>query len=132
VTASSASPLVLILDDDLGFVMWLGEMFNELGWQTVPALHCQQALTFAKRLKLPLNALVVNPELPSAARTVEALTAANPGVQVVLIRNSADEPDTSGIQAPATLERPSPSEPVSRSDWLSKVRELLAESSGGR
>jgi hypothetical protein len=117
--------LVLIIDHDLGFVMWLGEMFNALGCQAVPALHCRNGLALAKKLKLRITTLVINPELPSAARTVKVLSEANPGVQVVLIRSSLDE-QSSGIPARSTLRRPTPWEPISRADWLARVRSVLA------
>jgi hypothetical protein len=137
VTASSGPALALIIDHDLGFLMWLGEVFTELGCQAVPALHCRQALALATQLELPITTVVVNPELPGAARMVKALVAANPGVRVVLIRNSAADTngdsrpgrvtlDPNGIKARSTLERPSPSEPISRPEWLAKIRKMLA------
>jgi DNA-binding response OmpR family regulator len=126
VTASPGSPLVLIIDDDLGFLMWLGEVFTELGCQTVPALHCRQARSLAKRLKMAITTLVVNPELPGAELMVKALAEANPGVQVVvLIPASAAHPNESGIEAQASLKRPSPWEPISRSEWVARVRKVL-------
>jgi len=110
--------------------MWLGEVFVELGCQSVPALHCRQALALATRLKLPITTLVVNPELRGARRTVKALLAANPGLRVVLIRDSAAEgsgrpADLAGIQPRSTLERPAPGEPISRQEWVAKLRKTL-------
>ncbi len=120
--------------------MWLGELFTDLGCQAVPALHCRQAESLAKRLDLPITILVVNPKLPSAARTVKALVAANPDVRVVLIVDPADEPDTGNgngrahngallnpkrIPARSRLERPSPIDPISRPDWVAKVQKIL-------
>lgn len=102
--------------------MWLGEVFTELGFQAFPALHCRQALTLAKRLERPINALVVNPELPGATRAVKTLLAANPGARVMWIRNAAAHDP--GDRHP-TLERPSPWDPISRPEWVAKVRKIL-------
>jgi hypothetical protein len=144
VTDSVCSSLALIVDHDLGFVMWLGEVFLELGCQAVPALHCRQALVLAKRMTLPITTLVMNPELPGATRTVKALVAANPAMRVVLIRNSAAYPGTNGgngdtpnpglanpkaIPARSILEKPAPWETISRTEWVAKVRTLLANGS---
>jgi hypothetical protein len=105
--------------------MWLGEVFNELGCQAVPALHCRQALSLARRLGLPIRTLVVNPNLPGAARAIKSLGSANPGMRVVLIRDSADRvPGCASVRR--TLQRPSPCDPISREEWLAKVREVLA------
>jgi hypothetical protein len=140
VTDSACSALALIVDHDLGFVMWLGEVFAELGCQAVPALHCRQALVLAKDLTRPITTLVMNPDLPGAARAVKALLAANPAMRVVLIRSSAANPDTNGgnggtrnpavaspkaIPARSILEKPAPWETISRPEWVAKVRTLL-------
>lgn len=136
VTPGSRSCLALIVDHDLGFLMWLGDVFSELGCQAVPALNCRQGLALTKRLELSITTLVLNPELPGAARTVKALVAANPGLRVVLICDAAAHPhpnngngraNPTGIAATLRLERPSPGEQVSRQEWVSKVRRLLPQ-----
>jgi hypothetical protein len=124
VTASSGSALALIIDDDLGFLMWLGEVFLELGCPAVPALHCRQALALTRQINRPVSTLLINPELRGAARFVDRLLAVNPAARVVLIRNSAaDSPK--GIRADSILQRPLPSEPISQSEWLANVRQAL-------
>ncbi len=118
------SALALIVDHDLGFVMWLGEIFTELGCQTVPALHCRQALALTERFDLPIAILLINPQLRGADRVIHMLVAANPDVRLVLIRDGAA--DQIDIAARQTLERPSPGEPISRPDWVAKIRKLLS------
>jgi hypothetical protein len=116
--------------------MWLGEVFAELGHQAAPALHCRQALAIARRFEMPITTLVLNPELPGAARVVKLLTGTNPGVRVVLIRDAAAHPgpalakgrvraNPDGIPAHCILERPAPWETISRPEWLAKVREMI-------
>jgi hypothetical protein len=124
------SCFALIIDSDVGFMMWLGELFTELGWQAIPALSCRQALTLTKRLELPIRILIVNPEMRGAERTVKVLTAANPGVRLVLIRDPASDcvgvqANPIGLQTRFTLERPSPWETISRPEWLARIRKVL-------
>ncbi len=59
----SGALTVLIVDDDLAFLWWLGEVFAEAGYQAAPALDCRQALVLLKQLDLDLDLLVVNPKL---------------------------------------------------------------------
>jgi hypothetical protein len=136
VIARSCPAVVLIIDHDLGFLMWLGEVFAELGCQTVPALHCLEALALSKRLRLAVTTLVVNPELPGAARLVKVLLSVNPEMQVALIFDSAAHRSRDGasgrvdrvracVQTRFTLERPAPWESISRDEWLAKVREVV-------
>jgi hypothetical protein len=152
VTASSDSTVVLIVDDDVAFLIWLGELFAELRCQAVPALHCRQALALATRFQLPVGTLVVNPKLRGAARMVQLLVAENPGARVVLIcdsalhhkgthpvdsepRNSSEprngnqprngSPDRRGIRARLTLQRPLPGEQISHAEWIARIRKTL-------
>jgi hypothetical protein len=130
VTAGSSSALTLIVDDDVGFLMWLGEVFTELGRQAVPALNCRQGLELVKRFNLPIDTLVINPELRGAQRIVRIITAASPGVRIVWICNSAMRPKWREQDKPytirAVLKRPPPSEPISRAEWVEKVRKMLS------
>jgi hypothetical protein len=136
VSASSGSTLVLIIDEDLGFLMWLGELFAELGCQALPALNCRQGLALAKQLKLPITILIASPELRGYDQTVRQLTAANPGLRVIPIRDSTADgkgvrSDGSGTGAQSELERPLPWEEISRAEWLAKIRKLLFLAAGG-
>jgi hypothetical protein len=129
VNARPGSALALIVDHDLGFVMWLGEIFTELGWQAVPALHCRQALALTERFDLPITILLVNPELRGAERMIHTLVAGNPRIRLVLIHEgAADQPGAKPmvVEARQTLERPSPGEPISRPEWVTKIRKLLS------
>jgi hypothetical protein len=135
VIASSGSTLVLIIDEDLGFLMWLGELFAELGCQAMPALNCRQALALAKQLKLPVTILIVNPELRGYEKMVRQLSAANPGLRVIPIRDSTADgkgvrSDGSGPAAQSALERPLPWEKISHAEWLAKIRKLLFLAAG--
>jgi hypothetical protein len=118
--------------------MWLGELFTELGCQTVPALHCRHALDLAQRLELPISTLVVNPDLPGAVKTIKTLLASSPDARVVLIRDAGAAPKSTGPKAASQakaptivpqfiLERPAPGEPISRQAWLARVRKVLLQ-----
>jgi CheY-like chemotaxis protein len=129
-----SSTLVLIVDHDLGFLMWLGELFAELGYSSVPALQGRQALALARRLKLPVTILIVNPKLRGAGRMVQVLAAANPELRLIIIRDSApgapNQTDLAGLRVQGSLERPLPWETISRQEWLAKIRKVLFLAAG--
>jgi hypothetical protein len=64
-------PTALIVDDDLGFVWWLGERFHEAGYQPAPALNPRQAGFLVKELNLKITVVVVNPGLPGARKLIK-------------------------------------------------------------
>ena len=55
-------PTILIVDEDVGFVWWLGELFSEFGYRSIPALSCRQALSL---VGLEGNNLLIIPEASS-------------------------------------------------------------------
>jgi CheY-like chemotaxis protein len=122
VNAGTGSPIALIVDDDVAFILWLGEMFAETGYRAVPALHCRQALALVKKLAVRIDVLVVNPDLRGAARVIKMLSSEQPNLRVVLIRNPSNPVPDGNHPA---LERPAPWEPISRPQWVTKIRKLL-------
>jgi DNA-binding NtrC family response regulator len=126
VTPSPAATTVWIVDNDLGFVWWLGEVFTEAGCRTLPALSCEQALALIKNLGVGIDLLVVNPQLPGVVKMLQSLSRAHPNLKVVTIgKASAVLP--AALRPQASLERPSASDSISRPEWLKRVRKLLKE-----
>ncbi len=117
---------VLIVDDDVAFVWWLGETFTEADYQPVPALNSTEARSLIDSLDAKVNVLVVNPALPAVAALVESLESADRDLKVVLIQDGRTS-KAPRFRYDATLARPRGWEPVSREDWLRKLRTLLKQ-----
>jgi DNA-binding response OmpR family regulator len=125
VSPSPAVPAVLIVDEDVGFVWWLGEIFHDLGCRAVPALSCQDAISIAKTANLAPDLIIVNPVLPGVAGMIKALRRGHSAKIVAIQERRASR----GIdpEAHAVLERPMAGEPIRRSHWIRIVRGLLAQ-----
>jgi hypothetical protein len=125
VSKFSVGPTALIVDDDLGFVWWLGERFHEAGYQPAPALNPRQAGFLVKELNLKITVVVVNPGLPGARKLIKTLSHSNsPPLKIILIRDPIASTNVL-IRAHATLERPSGLEAASRPEWLRELRRIL-------
>jgi DNA-binding NtrC family response regulator len=125
VISGTGPPAVLIVDDKIAFILWLGEMFTANGYQAYPALNCRQALALTKKLALQVDVLVLNPKLRGAARAMEALSDAHPSLRVILIRDPAESTTSVPNSHHATLDRPRSSEPVLRDEWIAQIRKVL-------
>lgn len=125
-TQLRAPTTVWIVDDDLGFVWWLGELFTEAGCRALPALTCDQAVSLINTLNVGVDLLVLNPRLPGVVKMLQTLGSSHAGFKLVLI-GKAPAPFTNAIHPRAILERPSGSDPISRLEWLKKVRKLLKD-----
>ena len=122
---AAPSPLVLIVDEDLGFVWWLSEMFSAAGCQVVPALNPAEIVSITRELDLNIDMLVVNPDLAGIQETVEALSQSR-SPKIVAIREH-DSPRNNVAGAHAMIERPSGSGQVSPKEWQACVKNLVKE-----
>lgn len=116
-------PTALIVDDDLGFVLWLGEIFLLAGCGSVPASSCRGAVSLIEVLDVKIDLIAVNAALSGVSEMVEALSRVH-RPKVVVIREPNVEP---GIHADATIDRPDMGTPLSRAEWAQGVRKLLKE-----
>ena len=124
-TEPPAAPTILIADEDVGFMWWLGELFNEMGFRSLPALSSRQALSHLRESGRQVDLLLINPRLRGAARLIRTLSRIRP-LKVVFIQGP-ESLEIAGIQPAATIERPYGWAPVSRPEWRQKLQRLLRQ-----
>ena len=117
---------ILIVDEDLGFVLWLGQILAELGHQGLPAFSWDEADSNTRRLKFSVDVVICNPYLTGTADRLAALAQVNQPLRVVLAEDPAFEAPSS-MAGYATLSKPTGSEHISHQDWLVKVEQALAD-----
>lgn len=107
------TPTVLIVDENLGFLFWLGDIVTETGCLSVPALNSLQAIFFVRELKVEIDLLIVNPTLAGVSEMIQTINNAQHSFQIV---SSADRTlgSASSIYAEAARQR-----------WLEKVHQSL-------
>ena len=64
---------LLVVDDDLAFVFWLGFGLDARGLETIPAKNATAARALLGRIEYPLKVAIVNAALPGTARLVKDL-----------------------------------------------------------
>jgi len=117
-------PVVLIVDHDLGFVCWLGELLAQAGYQAVPALNSRDAVRLATDLHLPIDVAIVDPGLRGVSKAIETVSNLYPSLRTVAVRSPGHDM-IDAIDAKATLERPSSSARISRQECLKSIRRVL-------
>ena len=116
---------VLVVDKDIAFAWWLGEVFGQAGCYVAPALNCRQGLQMVKRLQLKVDVVAANPGLPGFSKMMRSLSVRRP-VKIIAIVNEGDEAAAVG-QAEATLKRPSGASLISGPEWVERVQHILRE-----
>lgn len=117
-------PVVLIVDQDLGFVCWLGELLTQAGYQALPALNSRDAVRIAADLTLPIDVAIVDPRLRGVSKAIKTVRAQYPSLRTIAIGPSRTDA-IGAIGAQDTLARPSGSARVSRQEYLRTVRGIL-------
>ena len=116
-------PAALIVDVDVGFIFWFGEIITKAGWNLVPALNCRQGVALAVMLDSYIDVIVVNPALIGIHEMVESLSRVHRPM-VVVVRDSKVEP---GFHADGTIDRPDMGTQLSRIEAAETVRKLMRE-----
>src|ERR1700730_2077327 len=68
---STVAITVLIVDEDLAFVFWLGRLLNKAGYQVWPARNGNDAAALLKELDTGVDLLVINLNSGGAAALIE-------------------------------------------------------------
>ena len=108
---------VLIVDDNLGFVTWLGATLAANGYPTLPASTSSAAeFLIAERLIATIDLAIVNLELTGSLELVRALRRANRVLKVIAIEDSMSIVRPSEVDAAHSR---------SKAGWVATVERVL-------
>lgn len=112
----SDAAVVLIVDDDFGFVTWLGVTLAVKGYATVPATSASVARQLIDELSVGPDLVIVNLELAGAIELIETLRGTNAALKVIAIE------DASPIGRPIAVDA---AHSRTEADWLATVEHVL-------
>jgi ActR/RegA family two-component response regulator len=117
---------ILILDDDLGFVLWLGQTLASPEFRPFPALSVAEAKKLIRQLSAGVDILIVNPELKGAVGFARDLRKQQR--QLRLIASLGYSPDAS--EAPADFDaarnKPDERDEAEQAAWQHLVRRIFS------
>lgn len=123
---------VLILDPDLGFLVWLGQALAIGGYLGVPAPSVPEAIALIGKLDLVIDLLVLDPTLPGAGEFARSLRTAQGRLRVIAVIGSMEDLNAAFQGVDAVRFRPILANDVEASKWLTTVRRLLADTTVSR
>ena len=82
-TSHSAVKTVLVIDDDLGFLFWIGKTLEHAEYNVIPAVSTAKAHSLLSALALAPDLLIINPVLPDSADFIDILRRDSPGLRVM-------------------------------------------------
>lgn len=91
------APTVLIVDDDLGFIFWLGQHLDEAGLFALPAKNVPGALSLITEHKVVPDVLVVNTALERAAELIAYVRNLGQCVKIVGLLSQEGEGEAADV-----------------------------------
>jgi hypothetical protein len=115
---------ILIVDRDLGFVFWLGQILDATGYVAVPAKRVADAEEIVFALRLPVDVLIAPPAEHGLHEFVEKLRSSSPDLRVVALANEEDPAWTMPPPGAVWKRKPRHRDEASKSEWLDLIHDL--------
>lgn len=121
---------ILLVDSDLGFTFWLGQLLDEAGYEAFPAKSVADAIQLLDQLKFQIDLLVLNPILDGASSFAAVLRHSQPQVKIVAVH----DPEVFGqwLEMDASRPKTHRSDDVARTEWLGFIRTFCRPAMAGR
>ena len=115
---------VLIVDDNVGFLFWLGEVLANANYQPWPACSAADASKMLRTKRLAqLDLLVVNPSLRGATPLIARLRRTRPTLKVLAV-DPLNDKQVRGVNA--WHARPNRADVSARQEWLREVGRIFS------
>lgn len=115
---------VLLVDNDLGFVFWLGQTLDALGHSALPAKTVPDAALLVLQLDLKVDLLVINLSLVGATEFIAAMHRANAQVRVIgIVEDPMSAASIPGVST--TRSKPATIDSAAKSAWIECIQGLL-------
>lgn len=93
---------ILILDNDLGFAFWLGQVLNAPHCTALPALTVAEASELIDHFNLKIDFLIMNPAVPGAEEFTRGLRKEHKQMRVAVLTPGPGR-DENGFSARSVL-----------------------------
>ena len=117
---------VLIIDDDLGFVFWLGQALDAAGFEAIPAKNVPDAVNLITEHQISVDLFILNASLVNAVSLLSALSRAPQATKFVAVVEDPEDtpedlPDIHAVRA-----KPDRLDQHSSHEWVRFIQTLVA------
>jgi hypothetical protein len=116
---------VLILDSDLGFVLWLGRALYDAGYDAFPATGVVDAANLVSELGGKVDLFIANPCLGGAIDLVDSIRRTQRNLKVIALLDEEDEPIGQVSSPDICACKPREADAAASSWWVRTVSQLL-------
>ena len=115
---------ILIVENDLGFIFWLGGALVSADYQPWPACSVSDATELIEKAALSIDLLIVDPSLPGASKLIAVLRRAQAELKVIAL-GAEVKTNLTGVNA--WLRKPGPTQEPAKQEqeWLEAVKDVF-------
>ena len=113
---------VLIVENDLGFLFWLGDALTAGDYQSWPACSVSDANAIVREAAVRIDLLIINPSLPGVSKLIARLRRSQAEFKVIAL-GAESKIRLRGINA--WRRKPCPAEGSAKQEWLEAVKSLF-------
>jgi DNA-binding response OmpR family regulator len=118
---------VLITDEDLGFVFWLGQALDAAGYEALPGRGIPEAIALLEYFKVTIDVLIVRFGMPGADAFANDLRSLQDGhLKVIALLDEGDEHTASLSAWDAWQVKPRLPDENARGAFLKLIQDVLA------
>lgn len=123
---------MLIVEDDLGFVFWLGNLLDGEGYAALPAKNVADAAQLIAQLDLIVDLLIINLDVARANEFIAGMHSRNDRCKVIgMLQDPMQNPYIPGVSAIAPY-RPENLDASARAEWLQCIKQVLTNTAQAR
>jgi two-component SAPR family response regulator len=116
---------ILVVDNDLGFVFWLGQILDLAGYEAYPAKSAHDATLFMAQFRPLVNLLIINSALDGAADFVAGLRQAQPEAKIMAISGAGESEPYELPGTDAVYEKMDWVDQSAKNMWVERVERTL-------
>jgi hypothetical protein len=115
---------ILIVDNDLGFILWLGRALIAAHQQPLPACNVSDAMVLVREPAAPVDLLIINSSLPHSSELISLLRRSQAKLKVIALGAEGK------VKLPhihAWHRKPGHTDQSAEKQWLEAVENLLVK-----
>jgi CheY-like chemotaxis protein len=123
---------ILLVDTDLGFIFWLGQLLDVAGYEALPARSVPDALILLAELKVSIALMIFNLSLPGVANLINTIRRSQPHVRLIGLAEDERAYAHPFPSLDACYRKPLEIGENARTEWLQIVHSVLAGGNAAR
>ena len=119
----AVKPTILLIDNDLAFIFWLGQALDKSGCEAFPAKSVPDAIKLADELHLSIDLLIVNCSLLDSADLISSLRQRWGYVKIIGLAAEEDTPISPEVEWRCC--KPEAIDKIAKAEFLLQIHQIL-------